>query len=95
MTAMDERKMLNRWTVVVLVVGLLGVALLFLDFGITWDETIQGTYGELVLGYFIAGLSGREATELADLRFYGPLFETGSITDPAGRRRRCATSSSA
>ncbi len=76
MTAMDARKMLNRWTVVVLVVGLVGVALLFLDFGITWDETIQGTYGELVLGYFTAGLSGGQATELANLRFYGPLFET-------------------
>ena len=68
--------MLNRWTVLLLVVGLVGVACLFLDFGITWDETIQGTYGELVLGYFAAGLSGQEATELADLRFYGPLFET-------------------
>jgi len=68
--------MLNRWTVGLLVVGLLGVALLFLDFGITWDETIQGTYGELVLGYFAAGLSGEEATTLADLRYYGPLFET-------------------
>ena len=43
MTAMDARKILNRWTVVVLVVGLMGVALLFRDFGITWDETIQGT----------------------------------------------------
>lgn len=68
--------MLNRWTVLLLVVGLVGVACLFLDFGITWDETIQGTYGELVLGYFAAGLSGQEATELADLRYYGPLFET-------------------
>ena len=32
---MDARKILNRWTVVLVVIGLIGVALLYRDFGIT------------------------------------------------------------
>ncbi len=47
----------------------------FRDYGITWDESVQARYGELVLDYFRSGFSGDALQGLADLRFYGPLFE--------------------
>jgi hypothetical protein len=75
MTGMDGVKILRRGAWALLVLGLLAVALLFGDFGITWDETIQAAYGERVLDYFASGLTRDEASGLADLRFYAPLFE--------------------
>jgi hypothetical protein len=72
---MERSRILNRWTVAVLAVGLVGVLLLFRGFGLTWDETVQATYGEMVLDYFSSGFSDLRANEFADLRFYGPLFE--------------------
>jgi hypothetical protein len=59
-------------------IALLLVLFLYRDFGITWDETVQAEYGELVLDYFRSGGSDRTANEYLDLRFYGPLFESAA-----------------
>jgi hypothetical protein len=51
-------------------------ALVFTDYGITWDENVQSTYGELVLDYFASGGADRRCNDYLDLHYYGPLFES-------------------
>ncbi len=51
-------------------------AAVFQDYGITWDEGVQSTYGELVLDYFASGGQDESCNEYLNLRFYGPLFES-------------------
>jgi len=48
------------------------------DFGITWDEQVQSTYGELVLDYFASGGQETRALRYLDLFRYGPLFEAAT-----------------
>jgi hypothetical protein len=50
----------------------LAALLTFRQYGITFDESVQSLYGELTLRYF----TGHGAYTFADLKFYGPLFET-------------------
>jgi hypothetical protein len=58
-------------------------AIVFTDYGITWDEGVQSTYGELVLDYFASGGRETRANEYFNLFYYGPLFE--SVTAAAYR----------
>lgn len=58
-------------------VGLAGLTALLTwhTYGITWDEHVQATYGELVLDYFLSLGRNPAANEYLNLRLYGPLFE--------------------
>lgn len=62
--------------VALVVVGSLAVFLMYDDYGITWDESVQATYGDLVLDYFRSGFRDRRCNEFQNLRLYGPLVET-------------------
>jgi hypothetical protein len=63
---------------VLLVLAGIVFALVFTDYGITWDENVQSTYGELVLDYFASGGADNRCNEYLDLFYYGPLFESGA-----------------
>jgi hypothetical protein len=71
---------LDVWTGAVLLFGVIAILLLFQDFGVPWDEGIQAEYGERVRRYFSSGFRDRSNEQLADLRFYGPLFELTAAT---------------
>jgi hypothetical protein len=75
MRANNGVRHLDAWTGAVLLFGLVAILLLFQDFGVPWDEGIQAEYGERVRRYFSSGFRDRSNEQLADLRFYGPLFE--------------------
>jgi len=47
----------------------------FVDFGITWDEDTQITYGELVLRWYASGFADQSALHYRNLYYYGGLFE--------------------
>ena len=57
---------------------LIVVVLTFRDYGITWDESVQAQYGELVLAYLASGFTDKRCNDYKDLRYYGPLFETAT-----------------
>ena len=52
-----------------------GALLVFRDFGVTWDESLQQHYGELVLHYFATLGRDHGAFTYRDLRYYGPAFD--------------------
>lgn len=56
--------------------GLALIALTFRDYGITTDEALQSEYGEKVIDYFASGFRDRSCDEIADLKIYGPPFES-------------------
>lgn len=51
------------------------IAFTFLDYGLTWDEEIQKTYGEHVLNWYASFFQDRQALAFANLYFYGAFFE--------------------
>ena len=61
-----------------LLLAALGLAGIWQDYGITWDEGVQATYGELVLDYFASGGRDRSCNEYLNLHYYGPLFESAT-----------------
>jgi hypothetical protein len=63
------------WFWSVLVLGLIIITFTFQDYGITWDETPQSIYGELVLKYFKSGFTDKECNSFFDAKYFGPLFE--------------------
>ena len=66
----------RRWSPWIVPLAYAIVVILTLrEYGITWDESRQMRYGELVLAYFRSGFTNRTANSFFDLRFYGPLFE--------------------
>lgn len=68
------------WPFTLLLGGLLLIALTFLDYGITWDETPLATYGELVASYFQSGFRDRSCNSFIDSKYYGPIFELTAAT---------------
>ena len=56
------------------------------DYGATWDEGVQSLYGERVVDYFRSGFQDKRANQIADLHFYGPLFEAAVALAYEGRR---------
>ncbi len=66
---------LKGWTFLVVMFSLLFVFFTYKDFGITWDESVQSTYGELVRDYFASGFQDKRCNTFLNLRHYGPLFE--------------------
>lgn len=55
--------------------GLAAIACTWRDYGITWDESVQARYGDLVLEYFASGLRDTSCNEFRNLRFYAPLAD--------------------
>jgi hypothetical protein len=50
----------------------------FRDYGISWDEPAQATYGELILRFFQSGFADRSALEFGNLYLYGGVFEAAA-----------------
>lgn len=48
----------------------------FADYGVTFDEGVQDTYGKSILSWYATLGADRTAVEFADLYFYGGLFDT-------------------
>ena len=84
-----SERWLRGWCSVILVLGLLVILLTFRDYGVTWDESVQAEYGELVVEYFRSGLRDTRAASFLDLKYYGPLFDTTAALiyrlDPAAK----------
>jgi len=62
-------------TALVLTIGLTIIFSTFRDYGVPWDDWIQSLYGKLVANYFSSGFQDKSCNDLADMKFYGPLFE--------------------
>lgn len=61
------------WTVIAAVTLL--VVLTFRDYGVSWDETLQNTYGEKLIAMYTSGFSDRSALNYVNLYLYGGLFD--------------------
>ncbi|MFC1837279.1 ArnT family glycosyltransferase [Thermodesulfobacteriota bacterium] len=71
-----DKKFIQRvWSIALTLCFLLVIATTFLDYGITWDEPVQATYGELVYNYFQSGFSDTSSNSFLNTKYYGPLFE--------------------
>ncbi len=47
----------------------------FQDYGISWDEMLQNTYGRKLLDYYTSGFSDRSAFDYSNLFLYGGFFD--------------------
>lgn len=47
----------------------------FRDYGISWDETLQNTYGEKLIALYATGFQDRSALTYVNLYLYGGLFD--------------------
>src|SRR3954471_20795626 len=47
----------------------------FRDYGISWDEQLQNTYGEKLLSYYVSGFKDRSAFSYINLFLYGGFFD--------------------
>jgi len=61
-------------------VGILGVLLVlvlatFQDYGISWDEEVQNTYGKKLLALYTSGLTDLSAFSYQNLFYYGGFFD--------------------
>ncbi len=59
------------------VLGLVTLLVLFTfrDYGISWDETLQNTYGEKLIAMYATGFQDRSALSYVNLYLYGGLFD--------------------
>ena len=70
-----NRHWISIWTIALTSICGVAIVLVFDDYGITWDESVQSTYGELVLRYFASGFADDSCNRYLNLRYYGPIFE--------------------
>ncbi len=70
-----HKKIISCWTGAVSAACIIGIFLIYDDFGITWDESVQSQYGELALDYYASGLRDDACNSFLNLKYYGPLFE--------------------
>ena len=47
----------------------------FADYGVSWDENVQNTYGQDLLSYYLTGFRDRSAFHYSNLRYYGGAFD--------------------
>lgn len=66
----------DRAAIAVLAIVALAVALTFRDYGISWDEPVQNTYGLLSLNYYLTLGHDRSSFSFVNLFWYGALFDT-------------------
>src|SRR5262245_45250126 len=55
----------------------------FLDYGITWDEYLQSTYGDYIIRWYTSFFADRSALTYKNLEYYGGFFDV--IGQLAGR----------
>ena len=66
----------DQWVVFgILALGALVIAVTASDYGVSWDEPLQQTYGELVRQYFVSGGQDDRCNRYGNLAIYGPGFE--------------------
>ena len=70
-----QSKVFDGLSIAVLAVLVILVFGTFRDYGISWDEPAQATYGELIISFFRSGFSDLRALEFRNLYLYGGLFE--------------------
>jgi hypothetical protein len=51
------------------------VCLTFQNYGISWDEQVQNTYGQLLLRFYASGFHDRSAMTYLNLFYYGGFFD--------------------
>lgn len=51
------------------------VLITFQDYGITWDEQVQNTYGQKLLDMYVSGFRDTSALHYLNLYFYGGFFD--------------------
>ena len=66
----------DRAAIAVLAVAATAVALTFRDYGISWDEPVQNTYGLLSLNYYLTLGQDQSSFSFVNLFWYGALFDT-------------------
>ena len=47
----------------------------FADYGVSWDEGVQNTYGLDLLSYYLSGFQDQSAFHYINLRYYGGAFD--------------------
>lgn len=65
----------DRLALIVLALVALMVVLTFQDYGITWDEELQATYGQLLWRFYASGFQDAAAFHYQNLYLYGGLFD--------------------
>lgn len=70
----------DRAAMAVLAAAGLAVALTFRDYGISWDEPVQNTYGLLSLNYYLSLGRDQSSFNFVNLFWYGALFDTLAAT---------------
>src|SRR5690349_19764583 len=68
---LDSRRL--AWALLA-VLGALIVAT-FHDYGVSWDERVQNTYGLHLLSYYLTGFQDQSAFHYINLRYYGGAFD--------------------
>jgi hypothetical protein len=70
-----------RWLSIGLIAALAIVAAAtFRDYGMSWDEPVQNTYGEELLAFYGSGFRDRDALSYMNLYFYGGFFDLVAAT---------------
>src|SRR6188474_3944198 len=60
-----------------LVLAILALLILatFADYGVSWDERVQNTYGLRLLSYYVTAFQDQSAFYYINLRYYGGAFD--------------------
>src|SRR5262245_29269006 len=66
----------DRAALAVLAIAAIVVASTFRDYGISWDEPVQNSYGLLSLNYYLSLGADRSSFDFVNLFWYGALFDT-------------------
>ncbi|MGF7209156.1 hypothetical protein GGE65_003753 [Skermanella aerolata] len=69
------RLVFDMLSAIVLTVVLVLVCITFQDYGISWDEEIQNTYGKKILSYYLSGLEDQSVFKHFNLYLYGGSFD--------------------
>jgi hypothetical protein len=78
MPPVTDRSLRRAWRLGLLFLGASIAALIFNDYGMTWDEHVHHTHGELLLAYFTSGFQDTRCLDYINLMFYGPLVDLSS-----------------
>jgi hypothetical protein len=65
----------RRLSYLVLAVLALLIATTFADYGVSWDEGVQNTYGLRLLSYYYTAFQDQSAFHYINLRYYGGAFD--------------------
>ena len=74
-----ERSLLSQsWkalTCLLFLLYLIVILCTFLDYGITWDEYLQSTYGDYIIRWYTSFFADRSALTYKNLEYYGGFFD--------------------